>query len=77
MAQEALFVQDDDAPPDVPRLELQRSTSDEIKNMIDGAPPRKPLASSSVPYYAAAAAALAITGSLAYNRFKKKMKTKK
>ena len=72
MAQEALFVQDDDAPPDVPRLELQRSTSDEIKNMIDGAPPRKPLASSSVPYYAAAAAALAITGSLAYNRFKKK-----
>ena len=32
----------------------------------------EPLVSSSVPYYAAAAAALAITGSLAYNRFKKK-----
>ena len=31
----------------------------------------EPLATNSVPYYAAAAAALAITGSLAYNRFKK------
>jgi len=64
---DAIFVEDEDVPG--PPGMIRRAATDEMNNMEFGAPP-KPLMDSRTPYYAAAAAALAVSGSIAYNRLK-------
>ena len=66
--QDAIFVEDEDGR----KSPLRGMRTPQIKNMELGAPPREFMPNNKVPYYVAATAALAITGSLAYNRFKKK-----
>tara|TARA_B110000285_G_C15116283_1_gene614287 strand:- start:1147 stop:2484 length:1338 start_codon:yes stop_codon:yes gene_type:complete len=66
--QDAIFV-DEDVPG--PPGALTGARSSELENMMEGAPPREFMPNNKAPYYVAATAALAITGSLAYNRFKK------
>jgi len=63
---DTIFVEDEvPGPPSM----IRRAATDEMNNMEFGAPP-KPLMDSRTPYYAAAAAALAVSGTIAYNRYK-------
>ena len=66
--QDAIFVEDEDAQIDP----IRNMRTPQIQNMEFGAPPSEFTPNNKVPYYVAATAALAITGSLAYNRLKKK-----
>ena len=67
---DTIFVEDEvPGPPGI----IKRVTTDQMDNMEFGAPP-KALMDSRTPYYAAAAAALAVSGTIAFNRYKQSAK---